>query len=136
LTDEDYRAALAMRLPNLTVRGTIPHEQIGGFLGHAALFTHTSPAEGFPNAFLEAWSYGLPTVTCFDPDGIIERERLGEKHDTFEAWEAAVLRWLADPELRRQAGARARAYSGATHASGEIHDRLAREIERLAASRR
>lgn len=138
LTDEDYRKAVALgeQLPSLTVRGTISHERIGELLSRAALFTHTSPAEGFPNAFLEAWSWGLPTVTCFDPDGIIARERLGEQHDTFEAWEGAVLRWMADPGMRREAGLRARAYAQATHASGEIHDRLAREIERLATSRR
>lgn len=138
LTDEDYRKAVALgeQLPSLTVRGTISHERIGELLSRAALFTHTSPAEGFPNAFLEAWSWGLPTVTCFDPDGIIARERLGEQHDTFEAWEGAVLRWMADPGMRREAGLRARAYAQGTHASGEIHDRLAREIERLATSRR
>lgn len=137
LTDEHYRAALALaeKLPRFRAHGTIPHEKIGEFLKGAALFTHTSPAEGFPNAFLEAWSWGLPTLTCFDPDGIIVRERLGERHDDYEGWEAAVLRWLEDPAMRRDAGQRARAYAGRTHASGEIHDRLATLIDGLVARR-
>jgi glycosyltransferase involved in cell wall biosynthesis len=138
LTDADHRAAceVAARCPNLKVLGTIPHERIGEFLREAALFTHTSPAEGFPNAFLEAWSHGLPTVTCFDPDGIIARERLGECLETFEAWEAAVVRWLADPAARAAAGARARAYASGRHGSGEVHDRFAAELDRLVAMRR
>lgn len=138
LSDADHRAAQAVagRCPNLEVRSTIPHEHIPAFLREAALFTHTSPAEGFPNAFLEAWASGLPTVTCFDPDGIIVRERLGECHDTYEAWEAGVLRYVRDPGLRAEAGARARAYAAEHHASGHIHDRLATMLRDLIARRR
>jgi len=138
LSDREYRDALAVqaRCPNLEVRSTIPHEQIPGFLRGAGLFTHTSPAEGFPNAFLEAWASGLPTVTCFDPDGIIVRERLGECHSTYEAWEAGVLRYLDDRELRAAAGRRARAYASAHHGAGVIHDRLAELLERTIATRR
>jgi len=138
LTDADYRAALRVgeRCPNLTVHGPLAHERIGEFLRGAAMFTHTSPAEGFPNAFLEAWSYGLPTVTCFDPDGIIARERLGERHETFEAWEEAVVRWMSDSAGRTAAGARAREYARRTHGSGEIEDRIAAEMDRLVALRR
>lgn len=138
LTDADFVAATAVarRCPNLTVHGPLAHERVNEFLSGAALFTHTSPAEGFPNTFLEAWSIGLPTVTCFDPDGIIARERLGERHETFEAWEEAVLRWMSDPEGRAAAGARARAYARATHGSGEIHERVAEVMDRLVALRR
>lgn len=138
LDDREYRAALAVaaRCPNLEVRGPIPHERIGELLVQGAVFTHTSPAEGFPNAFLEAWSHGLPTLTGFDPDGIIARERLGERHGTFEAWEDAVVRWMADPALRREAGARAREYARLHHGSGEIHDRFAALLDQLVAQRR
>jgi glycosyltransferase involved in cell wall biosynthesis len=138
LTDRDYRDALevAQRCPNLEVRGPVPHERISEFLREAALFTHTSAAEGFPNVFLEAWSVGLPSVTCFDPDGIIAREDLGEKHDTFEAWEAAVVRWMTDAPGREAAGLRARDYARRVHASGEIHDRFAAELDRLVGQRR
>jgi glycosyltransferase involved in cell wall biosynthesis len=138
LTDRDYRDALAVaaRCPNLKVQGAVAHERIAEFLREAALFTHTSPAEGFPNVFLEAWSVGLPSVTCFDPDGIIAREGIGEQHDTFEAWEAAVLRWMADAPGRAAAGVRAREYARRVHGSGEIHDRFAAELDRLVALRR
>lgn len=138
LDDGDYRAALevARRCRNLEVRGPIAHERIGELLAHGALFTHTSPAEGFPNTFLEAWSYGLPSITSFDPDGIIARERLGECHADYEAWEEAVLRWMAAPARRREAGERARAYAAREHGSGEIHDRFAALLDRQVEERR
>ncbi len=138
LTDEEYQSALAVsrECPNLEVNGTLPHERIGELFARTAVFTHTSPAEGFPNTFLEAWSYGVPTVTCFDPDGIIERERIGAKRDTYEAWAAEVNRFLADPALRREAGARARRYAETTHGSGAIHDRMAEAFDRAIARKR
>ncbi len=138
LTDAAYREALAVadRTPNLRVLVDTPHERIGELLRDAALFVHTSPAEGFPNTLLEAWSWGLPAVTCFDPDGILERERLGERHDGFEAWEGAVLTWMADPARREAAGARARDYTAHAHGSGEIHDRYAGLFDEVIAARR
>ncbi|HEV2104253.1 MAG TPA: glycosyltransferase family 4 protein, partial [Candidatus Eisenbacteria bacterium] len=124
LTDAAYRAAreVAARCPNLEVAGTIPHERIGDFLRGAGVLAHSSPAEGFPNVFLEAWALGLPCVTAFDPDGILARERLGECHATYEAWEAALERYARDPALRRDAGGRARAYAAAHHGSGAVVD--------------
>ena len=127
LTHECWDAAreVASRCANLEVLPTIPHEQVGEFLRGATLFAHSSPAEGFPNAFLEAWGHGLPTVTSFDPDGLIERERLGACRDDYPAWEAELERRLADPALRAAEGTRARAYTETHHAPDLIHARLA-----------
>ena len=127
LSDAEYRAAqaVAARTPNLTVEGAIAHERIGGFLAGAAVFAHTSPAEGFPNTLLECWARGLPAVSCFDPDGIVERERLGAFRLEYDAWEAALERRLADRALRHDEGARARAWVGAHHAPEVVHEALA-----------
>lgn len=128
LTQEcwEQAQAAAKRAPNLEVLPTIPHEQVGAFLREATLFAHSSPAEGFPNAFLEAWGHGLPSVTSFDPDGILVRERLGACcPDDYAAWERELERRIADPALRREEGARARAYVAREHAPDVIHARLA-----------
>jgi len=125
--DAAYRASLARaaELPNLTVQGTLPHEQVGAFLAGAALFAHTSPAEGFPNTLLESWARALPAVSCFDPDGIVERERLGACRGDYDAWEREIERRLAEPALRRKEGRRARAWAAVHHAPAVIHEALA-----------
>jgi glycosyltransferase involved in cell wall biosynthesis len=127
LDDAPFRAAqaVAARVPSLSVQGAIAHERIGEFLAGAALFAHSSPAEGFPNTLLECWARGLPAVSCFDPDGIVERERLGACRSDYAAWEAELERRLADSELRRAEGARARAWATTHHAPDVIHERLA-----------
>ena len=44
---------------------------------NASILCCTSLYEGFPNVFLEAWSCGIPIVSTFDPDNLIERKGLG-----------------------------------------------------------
>jgi glycosyltransferase involved in cell wall biosynthesis len=137
LDDREFRAAqaAAARLPNLDVRAAIAHERIGEFLAGAALFAHTSPAEGFPNTLLECWARGLPAVSSFDPDGIVERERLGACRAEYDAWEAELERRLADPALRRAEGARARAWAIEHHAPEVVHEALARLLRDVLARR-
>jgi glycosyltransferase involved in cell wall biosynthesis len=125
--EREYARALAAaaRLPNLEVSGPVAHERIGEFYAGGALLAHTSPHEGIPNTFLEAWSHGLPAITAFDPDGVIQREGIGESHETYEAWEAAIVRWMADPVARREAGLRARTHVTHEHALYRVADRYA-----------
>lgn len=132
-SDGEWRRAQAAAVlcRNLEVCPTIPHERIGDFLRGAAVFTHSSTSEGFPNTFLEAWSRGLPTVTCFDPDGIIERERLGSCRRKYEEWEREVERLAGDPRLRGETGMRARAYAQRVHGSGAVHDAMAELVHGL-----
>jgi glycosyltransferase involved in cell wall biosynthesis len=121
----DATRALAGGLPNLEVRGHLDRRQLGELLATGGLFLHTSGLEGFPNTMLEAWAHGLPTVSVVDPDGIVARERLGEVAGDPGAMEAAVTRWMGDPQRRRDAGARAHAYVRGAHAPDAIVDRVA-----------
>lgn len=114
----------ARALPNLDVRGFQGPAEIAALLGRAALFVHTSPAEGFPNTLLEAWSHGVPSLSCVDPDGVVERQGLGQVVGDVPALIAATRDWMADPERRGAAGARARAHVLAEHAPEVVIDRL------------
>lgn len=127
LDDRDLLAAqaVAKRVPGLVVSGALAHEQIGAFLHGAAVFAHTSPAEGFPNTLLECWAHGVPSVSSFDPDGIVERERLGACRTDYPGWELALEQRLADAGQRRAEGARARAWVRAHHAPEVVHEALA-----------
>jgi len=131
--DREFVAAraVAARAPNLEVAGALPRERLTTFLAGAAVFAHTSGAEGFPNTLLESWAHGVPSVSCVDPDGIIERERLGACREDYAAWEAAVEARLADPGLRRAEGRRARTWVEAHHAPGVVHESLARLLRGL-----
>ncbi len=129
--DSARRAAEAC--PNLEVRGYLDHDRLGELLGTAALFVHTSPVEGFPNTVLEAWAYGVPTVTIVDPDGVVVQEGLGEIATDLPAMEAAVRRLLSDPDARAAAGARARGYVARHHAPDAVLDRLASLFDRVVA---
>lgn len=64
-------------LPNVTAHGWLPHRCIEPFYRQAAAYILTSCAEGFPNTFIEAWSHGVPVITTYDPDGIVEQHGLG-----------------------------------------------------------
>ena len=67
-------------------------------------------------------------MTSFDPDGAIERERLGACRGDYAAWEAELERRIADPALRAAEGARARAHAEAHHAPGVIQVQLAQVL--------
>jgi glycosyltransferase involved in cell wall biosynthesis len=127
ISTESWEAAreAADECANLTVHGFVGHERIGDFLEQAALFAHTSPAEGFSMAVLEAWSYGIPSVTGVDPDGAVARFGLGEVATTLDEFVEAVTELMEDPERRRAAGARARAYAEGHHSQEVIYDQLA-----------
>lgn len=117
--------AVAARCPNLTVQGAVPHERIGEVLEGTAVFAHSSPAEGFPNTLLECWARAIPSVSAFDPDGLVERERLGACRPEEHEWEAELERRMDDPSLRAAEGARARAHVVAHHAPEVVHEKLA-----------
>jgi hypothetical protein len=128
----EARSAAAVHA-NLRVTGPVAHERIGEALASAAVLAHTSPAEGFPNTLLESWVRAIPTVSSFDPDGIVEREQLGACRGAYDDWELELERRIADIELRRREGRRARHWAIWHHAPEVVHDQLATLLRRLLA---
>jgi glycosyltransferase involved in cell wall biosynthesis len=127
--DAAERAAAAYS--NLQVHGFVEHARIGEFLRKASLFVHTSPVEGFPMTFLEAWSYGIPSVTTVDPGGTVARHRMGEVVGSVEGLVEAVSRIMASPDTRRMLGARARQYIERHHGPDQTYEPLAALLEGL-----
>ena len=76
---EGRRAYEVMKaLKNTIVMGMVNNDKTREFIGSAKALINTSPMEGFPNAFLEAWSMGTPVLSLrVDPDGVIEEHNLG-----------------------------------------------------------
>lgn len=73
----DIIAKKASNIPNLKIYGGMDRESLEEMYKKADCLCCTSEYEGFPNTFLEAWSHGLPIVSTFDPDKIVERNGLG-----------------------------------------------------------
>lgn len=64
--------------PNVILKGKLSHELTIREIARSRALVSTSPMEGFPNIFIEAWSCGVPVLSLFvDPGGIISRKRLG-----------------------------------------------------------
>jgi glycosyltransferase involved in cell wall biosynthesis len=106
----DRIRAEAQRYPNLIFHGHLPYWEASAMYGRARLLVNTSDAEGFPNAYLQAWMLGVPVVTFSDPDGVIDCRGLGEVIRSPLAMWGAVRRLLADPDELAVLGARCRAY--------------------------
>lgn len=65
-------------LKNTIVMGRVDNEKTRKIIGSAKALINTSPMEGFPNTFLEAWSLGTPVLSLtVDPDGVIQEHNLG-----------------------------------------------------------
>lgn len=67
----------AKKISNVTLHGPISRTRVSEFYKKAKILCCTSESEGFPNTFLEAWSYGLPIVSTFEPDNLITEKGLG-----------------------------------------------------------
>jgi glycosyltransferase involved in cell wall biosynthesis len=74
----DALAERMQSLSNLIYFGPQRASEVLHLLKLSKVLVNTSPAEGFPNAMLEAWGVGVPVLSLFvDPGGVIKRERIG-----------------------------------------------------------
>ncbi len=122
MSDECWRdvRADAATLPNVELTGFVSPERVPGLLARAAVFAHTSAAEGFPNTLLEAWAHGVPTVSAVDPDGAVARFGCGVTIATREDFVDALRALGGDPARRAAMGAAARRYVEAHHAPAVV----------------
>jgi glycosyltransferase involved in cell wall biosynthesis len=134
--DEPYVRGLKLRasvISNVRMRGYLPHDQTLRCYDRANALVCTSSTEGFPNVFLEAWSRGIPVVTTFDPDGVVEDFNVGLYVGTTKAMAGAIGRICYDKRLSRRLGGRAHEYYRAHHtveAAVSAYDRLFQQLIR------
>jgi glycosyltransferase involved in cell wall biosynthesis len=103
------------RLPKFKYLGPLEPDLAEQQIAAATLLINTSQFEGFPNAFQQAWYYGVPTLSLgVDPDGVIEREGLGKCCGNIDELELQLRSLLKDPARLDEIGRRARDFA-ATH---------------------
>lgn len=119
MTPEGYgeRAIETFRtLPNIDYRGQVSPEEALRISRESALLLSTSQEEGFPQTFLEAWSYGTPVVTLgINPDNVITKHGLGAVDTDVARAAASIDGLMADAEMRERIGRRARQYVAEAH---------------------
>ena len=101
--EETHRKCVeeAKELTNVTLLEYVPFERIESYFASAYLHLNTSVFEGFPNTFLQAAKYGVPTVSLkVDPGGMFSRHTCGVVcMDDFDAFKQTVQSLMADTEL-------------------------------------
>lgn len=107
--------------------GELPHSQVLELVSASGVLLNTSPAEGFPNTFLEAWYLERPVVSLVsDPDELLSGEGplgfcgAGSVRATAEA----LMRLCADQASRREMGARGRLHVLRHHMVAGVVDSL------------
>lgn len=120
LYDQVKKAAESM--PNLTFVGAVPYSEVNDYFARAKLFLNTSDSEGFPNSYLQAWVRGVPVISYFDPDGLIDALKIGAKVKSQEEFCAPIETLLKADEERLAMAQRASDYAKANYSSQAIVD--------------
>ena len=118
--DEEMRAQAA-DIDNLNWLGFVPPPEMDAQYRGASIYVNTSALEGLPNAFLQSWSHGVPTVSAgVDPDGVIQSNKLGGVAGTAAGMAKLVGALLSDPAERTAAGQRCHDHVSAGHDIGHV----------------
>lgn len=125
--NERWQSALMRSIEaagNLRYLGHRPQEEVNELLARSHVFVNTSTQEGFPNTFIQSWLRDVAVVSLqVDPDGVLNRERVGIAAGTEEGLVAAVRTLIEDPSQRAAIAARGRQHALARHSlrnAGEL----------------
>ncbi len=112
-SSSSYASSLIARAngtPNVSMHGYVPHGGMDKYYRRCHVLCCTSPYEGFPNTFLEAWVLGMPVVSTFDPDGVVAGNGLGWVAQDVDEIVTCLGRVAKSPELWFRASNAAREY--------------------------
>ena len=118
-TDSDYASSLTKRasgIRNVKMHGRISHQEMSKYYRSSNILCCTSAYEGFPNTFMEAWSAGIPVVSTFDPDDVIQKKGLGFVAHDVEEIVSRLMEIIQSPETWQRASKAAKQYYQANHA--------------------
>ncbi|MFC1634599.1 glycosyltransferase family 4 protein [Planctomycetota bacterium] len=127
--DTEYARSVCRRaktIANVRLHGPVARENVGEFYRKAKIMCCTSDFEGFPNTFLEAWSYGLPIVSTFDTDHLIDERGLGRVGKNISGLAAGIRDLLDSPEEWMSISEAARRYYRDNHALDKAMARFER----------
>ncbi|MFA9427883.1 glycosyltransferase family 4 protein [Natronorubrum sp. A-ect3] len=95
----------AQEIPNLEFEGFVEPDEIGRYYNKAIGLVNTSKYEGFPNTFLESWSYATPVISLtFDIDEILSTENIGYKAGDLQNLKEIAEDLYINPDKRKRIG--------------------------------
>jgi len=110
---------------NLKFVASCPRDRLKYYYMQSMMLVSTSKLEGFPNVFLETWWHKKPVLSLdVDPDGIIEKLKLGKVVSDMAALCRELKQLSANKKLRISMGENAHRYVRETHASEKIIGRF------------
>lgn len=106
----DAIAKEAETIPNLEFLGPVSYHDMDQHYASAKVFVNTSDSEGFPNSYLQSWIRGTPVVAFFDPNGVVQHERLGAAVKSLDAMRMQLSILLGDTAVWTGASDRCKAF--------------------------
>ena len=80
------------------MHGLVARDRLPALYSAATALLCTSDYEGFPNTFLEAWSFGTPVVSMVDPDSLLSTRGLGIHVTNIETAAEALRSLVTSPD--------------------------------------
>ena len=107
----------AAELPNVTLIEQVPFGEVERYFADARLHVNTSTLEGFPNTFLQAAKYGVPTISLsVDPGGMLSNHHCGlVAGGEFDRFREAVSGLMGDAQLYAEISRSASKYVASYH---------------------
>ncbi|WP_022939983.1 glycosyltransferase family 4 protein [Psychromonas hadalis] len=134
LEEDDYSDALfntMKRLDNVSYLGMVGRDDMPALYRSSTLFCCTSEYEGFPNTFLESWSNGLPIVSTFDPDDLIQKKQLGLPATSKDELIAGIRSLCKNEQQWSECSHNARSYYQNNHSVDEVMTRFEKVFKEL-----
>jgi glycosyltransferase involved in cell wall biosynthesis len=111
-------------IDNLTYHGALAKDSLRELYKKGFLLCNTSLYEGFPNTYLEAWSYGIPVFTTVDPDDVITKQGLGCKLNDSASFVEKIDELSKDEKKWETMSKRAREYYLKNHELDSVMKRF------------
>jgi glycosyltransferase involved in cell wall biosynthesis/SAM-dependent methyltransferase len=118
----------ASKVTNIKFLGKICRDEMPNIYKNATLLLNTSIYEGFPNTFLEAWSYGVPTVCSVDPDDIINSHNLGYATIIQEELTEALKKLVNNRQQWKQCSLNSIRYYTKNHSLDQVQRKFEQEF--------
>lgn len=119
------------KIDNLRFLGYVPYNKINEYYSKSSILVNTSPVEGFPNTFLEAWGNSIPVVSFVNPDKIVSNNKLGFCVNEFEEMVDNTIKLLENEDLRVKMGDNGRKYVLKEHSCNKIINNYENLFEKL-----